>query len=336
MNAPACVVALREEAGLGPLTFWRLLRRFGSAENVLSASLADLRKTPGVSPGRARKIAEASEALPAVRSRLASLAPKGVVLINAFDPAYPARLRRLPDAPPLLYARSDFALTTENTERTEKSEKIVGSIERSRLTPHNPHTLFSSAFSAFSAVNEVFTNRPCVAVVGAHEASEAGVAVATAWGQALARRGIVVVSGLADGVDAAAHRGALEAGGLTVAVVGSGLDRITPQKNLPLARQIVRCGAILSEYPPAAPVSVGRLLARNRIVVGLSDLVLVVEARLNAGGTMDAAARGFRAGRPVCVVRDPAFPANERLLSLGAHPVSPRPDPDAFTALMSP
>ena len=143
------------------------------------------------------------------------------------------------------------------------------------------------------------------------------------------------MSGLAAGIDAAGHRGALQAGGLTVAVVGAGLDRITPPQNLPLASQIARAGAILSEYPPAAPVSVGRLLARNRIVVGLSDLVLVVEARLNTGGTMDAATRGLDAGIPVCVVRDPeAFPANERLLALGAHPVSPTPDPDALTPFL--
>lgn len=289
MNDPACVLALREDAGIGPVTFWRLLRRFGSAEAVLSASLADLQEVSGVSLNRARKVAEFSNATSAVRTRIAALARKDIVLVTAFDPAYPARLRRLPDAPPVLYARGDL----------------------------------------------VFGDRPCVAVVGAHRASEAGIAAATAWGQALARRGIVVVSGLAAGVDAAGHRGALKAGGLTVAVVGAGLDRITPRQNLPLARQIAGTGALLSEYPPSTPTSVSRLLARNRIVVGLSDLVLIVEARLNAGGTMDAAARGLRIGLPVCVVRDPvAFPANERLLSLGAHPVPLTPAPDALAPFL--
>ncbi|MSS72787.1 MAG: DNA-processing protein DprA [Candidatus Latescibacteria bacterium] len=285
MNDPACVLALRQDAGIGPVTFWRLLRRFGSVETVLAASLADLQEVSGVSLNRARRISESANAIPAVRARIALFAQKGIRLITAFDPAYPARLRRLPDAPPLLYAQGDLVLG----------------------------------------------DRPCVAVVGAHQASEAGIIAATAWAEALARRGIAVISGLAAGIDAAGHRGALKAGGLTVAVVGAGLDRITPRQNLPLARQIAGTGALLSEYPPATPTSVSRLLARNRIVVGLSDLVLVVEARLNAGGAMDAARRGMNAGIPVCAIRDPdAFPANERLLSLGAHPVSHLPAPDAL------
>ncbi|OGG55350.1 MAG: hypothetical protein A3F84_21730 [Candidatus Handelsmanbacteria bacterium RIFCSPLOWO2_12_FULL_64_10] len=289
MNDPACVLALREDAGLGPLTFYRLLRRFGTAEAVLSASAGDLQEVSGVSPDRARKIVESSDAIPAVRARISSIARSGIALITAFDPAYPARLRRLPDAPPVLYVRGDLVLG----------------------------------------------DRPCVAVVGAHRASQAGIAAAAAWGQALARRGGVVVSGLAAGIDAAGHRGALQAGGLTVAVVGSGLDRIGPRENLPLAARIAGAGALLSEYPPSTPASVGRLLARNRIVVGLSDLVLVVEARINASGAMDAAARSRRAGIPVCALRDAgAFPANERLLSLGAHPVPPAPDPDALTPLL--
>lgn len=288
MNDPACVLALREDAGLGPLTFYRLLRRFGTAEAALSAPPADLQEVPGVSPDRARRIAEAASALPAVRSRLTALTQRGIALITAFDPAYPARLTRLPDAPPVLYAQGDLVLW----------------------------------------------DRPCVAVVGAHRASQAGIAAAAAWGQALARRGMVVVSGLAAGVDAAGHRGALQARGLTVAVLGAGLDRIGPHENLPLAAQIARSGALLSEYPPATPTSVGRLLARNRVVVGLSDLVLVVEARLNAASDMDAAVRSRRAGIPLCALRDPAFPANERLLSLGAHPLPTASDPDALAPLL--
>ncbi len=290
MNSPACVVALREEAGLGPRTLWRLLSRFGSAENILATASSVLQKVPGIGPDRAQRIVSAAERLPAVHARLASVARRGIALVTAFDAAYPARLRRLPDAPPLLYARGD-------------------------LPPED---------------------RPCIAVVGAHQASAEGLESAARWAGSLARRGVVIVSGLAAGIDAAGHRAAIEAGGLTVAVVGSGLDRIGPAENLPLARQIPRSGALLSEVPPQTPASVGRLLARNRIVVGMSDLVLIVEARINAGGTMDAAGRALKARIPLCAVRDPAFPANERLLARGAQPVPPDPDPDALISLITP
>ena len=287
MNDPAAIAALREDAGVGPATFWRLLRRFGSAEAILAASPAALQDAPGIGPGRARKIVSAAENLPVIHARLASVTQRGIAHITAFDTAYPARLRRLPDAPPLLYARGDIA----------------------------------------------FGDRPSVAVVGAHEASARGIQAAAQWAHALARRGFVIVSGLAAGIDAAGHRGALEAGGLTVAAVGSGLDRIGPAENRPLAGQISRSGALLSEYPPQTPTSTGRLLARNRIVVGLSDLVLVVEARINAAGTMDAASRALKYRIPLCIVRDPgAFPGNERLLSLGARPVPPAPAPDILLA----
>lgn len=241
MNSPACVAALREDAGLGPRTLWRLLDRFGSAEAVLAASFDDLRETPGIGPDRAQRVVLAAERLPAVHARLASVSRRGIALVTAFDAAYPARLRRLPDGPLFLYARGD-------------------------LPPED---------------------RPCIAVVGAHQASAAGIASATRWAGSLARRGVVIVSGLAAGIDAAGHQGALEAGGLTLAVVG------------------------------------------------LSDLVLIVEARINAAGTMDAAHRALKACIPVCAVRTPLFPANERLISQGAQPVPVDPDPDALLALLS-
>ena len=129
--------------------------------------------------------------------------------------------------------------------------------------------------------------RPSVAVVGARACSSYGSGVATRLGRELAAAGVVVVSGLARGVDAAAHRGALEAGA-TVAVLGCGVDRDYPSRHAQLAARIAEDGLILSEYAPGVEPAPWRFPARNRIVAGLADATVVVEARERSGALITA------------------------------------------------
>ncbi|MCC6223378.1 MAG: DNA-protecting protein DprA [Thermoleophilia bacterium] len=129
---------------------------------------------------------------------------------------------------------------------------------------------------------------PCVAVVGARSCSGYGAQVARMLGRELAAAGVVVVSGLARGIDGEAHRGALEAGGATVAVLGCGIDRDYPLAHAELARRIASRGLVVSEYPPGVEPAPWRFPARNRIVAGLSLAAVVVEARERSGALITA------------------------------------------------
>ena len=141
--------------------------------------------------------------------------------------------------------------------------------------------------------------RPMLAIVGARTATPQGDSNAEAFAQHLATQGFAIVSGLAAGIDTAAHRGALiagTAGAGTVAVVGTGIDRIYPARNATLAREIAACGAIVSEFPLGTPPLQHNFPRRNRIIAGLAQGVLVVEAALNSGSLITArlAAEGGR------------------------------------------
>ena len=130
--------------------------------------------------------------------------------------------------------------------------------------------------------------RPCVAVVGARACSPYGAQVARMLGRELAGAGLVVVSGLARGIDGEAHRGALEAGGLTVAVLGCGIDRDYPAAHAELARRIRENGLVIAEYEPGVEPAPWRFPARNRIIAGLCAATVVVEARERSGALITA------------------------------------------------
>jgi DNA processing protein len=142
---------------------------------------------------------------------------------------------------------------------------------------------------------------PCVAVVGSRRATAAGLELATTLGRGLAARGAVVVSGLAIGIDGAAHRGALEGGGTTIAVLGSGVDVVHPRRHRDLAARIQANGLLVSEYWPGTPPAPWRFPARNRIVAGLADAVVVVEAGRRSGALITADF-ALELGRPVLAV----------------------------------
>ncbi len=127
-----------------------------------------------------------------------------------------------------------------------------------------------------------------VAVVGSRRPSAYGVAVAERLGKDLGAAGVTVVSGMAKGIDTAAHGGALSAGGATVAVFGCGLDVIYPAENRKLAERIARDGLLLTEFPPGTPAHPQNFPIRNRIVSGLSEGVVVVEGKQYSGSLITA------------------------------------------------
>jgi DNA processing protein len=127
-----------------------------------------------------------------------------------------------------------------------------------------------------------------VAVVGARRATPYGVGVAESLSAELGARGVTVVSGLARGIDSAAHRGALRGGGRTIAVLGCGADTIYPPDNRPLAREIEARGAVVSQFAPGTPALPHHFPIRNRVIAGLSLGVLVVEAAERSGALITA------------------------------------------------
>lgn len=184
------------------------------------------------------------------------------------DPEYPAALRELPDAPPMLYARG----------------RTLPAVDRA------------------------------VAIVGARAASPYGAELATRLAVDMARLGFTVVSGLARGIDAAAHRGALEAKGSTVAVLPSGLDTVTPPHHRALAEEIASSGTLVTELESGGPRFKGEFVRRNRLIAGLCAATVVVEAAEKSGALTTA---GFASslGRAVLAVPGDV----DRPSSQGAH-----------------
>lgn len=167
-------------------------------------------------------------------------------------------------------------------------------------------------------------DRPVVAVVGTRRATQYGRRVTMEIAAALARAGATVVSGMAIGIDAAAHRAALDARGATVAVLGTGADVAYPRANLALYHEIVERGVVLSELRPGAHSNRGSFPERNRIIAALAGVVIVVEAPHDSGAliTVD---RANELGREIGVVPgpidSPQSQGSNALLHAGAHPI---------------
>jgi DNA processing protein len=131
-----------------------------------------------------------------------------------------------------------------------------------------------------------------IAIVGSRRCTPYGIAATEQLASDLAARGVTIVSGLARGIDTAAHRSALAAGGRTLAVLGCGVDVVYPRENVPLARAIESQGAILSQFPPGMPALAGHFPARNRTLAGLALGVVVVEAAERSGALITAGFAG--------------------------------------------
>lgn len=244
-------IQLINSANIGPVTFYKLLRQYGSAEAALAALPAGRRT---FSRSAAQKEFE--------------LARRQNIRLLAFDdPEYPENLRAAEDAPPVIYVRGQI-----NCLRQPLS----------------------------------------LSIVGARNASLNGRKLASQISCELTSQGIMIVSGMARGIDTAAHKGAMFAlnrSGNTVAVLGTGIDIAYPAENQKLCEQIAGQGAVISEFPLGTEPSAGNFPRRNRIVSALTDGTLVVEASLHSGSLITARL-ALEQGRDVFAV--PGFPTDER------------------------
>ena len=170
--------------------------------------------------------------------------------------------------------------------------------------PHYPQALLTSddpPVLLYAKGRTELLNHPAFAIVGSRNATKQGEANAQAFAAALSAAGLAVVSGLALGIDAAAHRGALDGAGSTIAVTGTGADRIYPARNAGLARQIAEKGVIVSEFPLGTPPLPANFPRRNRLIAGLARGCLVVEAA-EQSGSLITARLAAEAGREVCAI----------------------------------
>jgi DNA processing protein len=228
---------------VGPVTFGRLLQRFGSVEAVLGASVSGLMKVEGVGAKTAERIAASRDKFDTDAEL--DLADKlGVWIVHMEDPRYPPALRQIYDPPPVLY--------------------VKGTLDRA--------------------------DNLAVGIVGCRRCSLYGQEQSSRLAHLLAAAGFTIVSGMARGIDTAAHTGALAAEGRTLAVQGCGLSRVFPPENAKLFELISASGACISELPLRAEPLAENFPPRNRIIAGLSLGTIVVEAGLRSGAMITAKA----------------------------------------------
>ncbi len=182
------------------------------------------------------------------------------------------------------------------------------------------HTPPKSLFIAGTLPENRF---PTIAIVGSRKPTPYGIEVTHRIAYDLARQGVVIVSGLAYGIDAIAHKAALEAGGTTIAVLANGLHRVYPAAHIGLAKEIIKKGgAIISEQQPGVEARNYHFLARNRIVSGLADAIIVTEAT-DRSGTLSTVAHALEQNKEVFAVPGPITSllsaGPNRLLQQGAH-----------------
>jgi len=202
-----------------------------------------------------------------------------------------AALRARPDPEPLLAGVGGLACTPADLERALRALRRSGARLVPWTSPAYPERLrrLEDAAPALAVRGDPGAlQAPCVAVVGARAASAYGREMARRLAGELARAGVVVVSGLARGIDATAHGAALEAGGRTVAFQACGPDRVYPAAHRGLADRIAARGAVVSELPPGTPPLKAHFPLRNRLISGVSRAVVVVEARARSGSLVTA------------------------------------------------
>ncbi|HEX6139280.1 MAG TPA: DNA-processing protein DprA [Candidatus Limnocylindria bacterium] len=254
-------IAISLIPGIGPVSFTRILERFGSARAAWvagTAMLSGLARLPAEAPEALHRLRRRGAAATAARVERRTRAAGGRV-VTAIDADYPPALRDAVPAPAVLYLAGD-----------------------------------ADAFAL-----------PGVAVVGTRRASGYGRSCASEIADELARAGAAVVSGLALGIDGEAHQAALAAGGRTIAVLPSPIDRVYPPRHRTLAQRIVASGgALVSELPPGLVPGRPDFARRNRIIAGLASAVVVVEAPDRSGALLTAAA-AVQLGRELYAVPGP-------------------------------
>lgn len=199
--------------------------------------------------------------------------------------------------------------------------------------PRPPHALHWQGGGSLWAT---LRQRRAIAVVGTRRPSLHGLSMARAIGSALGAAGWPVVSGLAEGIDAAAHRGCLDSGGRPVAVLGTPLERVYPRHHAALQAEVASRGLLISEHPPGAAVLRGHFAARNRLQVALAEALVVVECP-HRSGALHSATLAWELGLPLWVVPADAGKASaagsNRLLQQGASPLL---DPQDLIAQLGP
>lgn len=251
------LLTLKFTPGLGPRRIEALRRHFGTAQAALRANLAQLRQVEGLDARSVASIGQAAAAQKA-EAELTQAAQKGVTLLGRGLPEYPAALDALGDPPPVLWVWG------------EGGAALLSGLD---TVPRS------------------------IGIVGTRAASPHALALTRTIAGELAGAGVLVVSGLARGVDTAAHLAALEAGGPTVGVLGSAVDVIYPRENHHLAGRMT----LLSEYPLGTGPAQHHFPSRNRLIAALSAGVLVVEGERKSGSLITAT-HALDCGRTVFAV----------------------------------
>jgi DNA processing protein len=234
-------------------------------------------------------------------------------LMRCPEPRAALRLARAAPAPP---AALEVAL------RVLRRVGAVALPWTSPAYPERARQLADAAPLLLVRGDPALLSRPAVAVVGARAASAYGLRAAEHFSRELAAAGLVIVSGLATGIDAVAHRTALAAGAATIAVQACGPDRVYPARHAALAEEIARHGALVTEFPPGTRPRPGFFPLRNRLIAALSEAVLVVEARARSGSLVTAshaAAQGVDVWAVPGPLGAPASEGANRLLYDGAY-----------------
>ncbi|NWG18239.1 MAG: DNA-protecting protein DprA [Chloroflexi bacterium] len=258
---------------IGPKRLSQLLKWFGDLALAWTASETSLFET-GLDRQPVENLLRVRRQLN-LDAEMAKVEKAGARLLTLADDDYPPLLRKIPDAPTVLYVRG-------------------------HLTPADDQAL---------------------SIVGTRRATGYGRDAAHHFAKELAAQGITIVSGLAQGIDSAAHRGALDGGGRTLAVLGCGIDRVYPPDNQKLADDILRHGAIISEFPVGTPPEARNFPRRNRIISGLTLGVLVVEAPEKSGAlitTTTAAEQGREVFAVPGNIFNPMSGGTNRLIQDGA------------------
>jgi DNA processing protein len=272
----AALLGLAQLPGIGAGRLRLLVRTFGDALAAVRAPHAAIARLPGFTFAGARAVRGVS--LERGRTVLAALDRLGARALVPDDERFPALLREIPDAPPVLFVWGDEALLS----------------------------------------------RPAAAIVGSRDHTSYGADVARRLAGGVARAGVVVVSGMARGIDALAHGAALDAGGASVGVLGNGFGVIYPAANRALYERMVRSGCLVTEFPPGERPHAGAFPRRNRLISGLAMVTVVVEAAAGSGAVLTADA-ALDQGRTVLAVPGPITSPTSvgvnRLIQHGAKPV---------------
>ena len=266
-NETKSLIHLNLIQGVGPKTVQVLFELFGSAEQALNATQAELERRENLSPAIRELLIRKQVKIP-LEKELELIEQYGCQVITQDDAAYPPLLKEIADAPLMLYVKGEL-----------KPEDALS-----------------------------------ISCVGSRSAKDYGRQVSHRFSYQLAQRGVTVVSGLARGIDTNAHRGALDAGGRTIAVMGNGLSLIYPASNDKLAEEIMQAGALISEFPMGMQPMGKNFPRRNRIISGMTLGTIVVEAS-NRSGALITARHALEQGREVFAVPGPIFSE----LSTGTH-----------------